>query len=132
MTPATTLAAEFAKSHGKRVDELMSTEVITAEEDTPVAEIAAILERNRIKRIPIMRGSELVGIVSQANLVQALASSAMATQDGVDESSCDQAGNPIAIGAAKVDGFRKSQRHCNGRQSSSVGTRRLGKRAHGA
>ncbi|CAN7705835.1 CBS domain-containing protein [Phyllobacterium sp. LjRoot231] len=86
MTPATTLAAEFAKSHGKRVDELMSKEVITATEDTPLAQIAAILERNRIKRVPIMRGSELVGIVSQANLVQALASSAMATQDGWDES----------------------------------------------
>lgn len=86
MTPATTLAAEFAKSHGMRVDDLMSSEVITATEDTPLTEIAAILERNRIKRIPIMRGSELVGIVSQANLVQALASSDMATQDGLDES----------------------------------------------
>lgn len=86
MTPATTLAAEFAKSHGMRVDDLMSSEVITATEDTPLTEIAAILERNRIKRIPIMRGSELVGIVSQANLVQALASSAMATQDGLDKS----------------------------------------------
>ncbi len=64
MTPATTLAAEFAKSHGKQVKELMSEDVITAKEDTPLAEIAAILERRRIKRIPITRDGALVGIVS--------------------------------------------------------------------
>jgi CBS domain-containing protein len=74
MTPATTLAAEFAKSHGKQVKELMSEDVVTAREDTPLAEIAAILERRRIKRIPITRDGALVGIVSRANLIQALAS----------------------------------------------------------
>jgi CBS domain-containing protein len=55
MTPAATLAAEYAKAHGKQVKELMSEDVITAREDTPLAEIAAILERRRIKRIPIIR-----------------------------------------------------------------------------
>lgn len=74
VTPASTLAAEFAKSHGKRVSEVMSKNLITATEDTPLAEIAAILERNRIKRVPIVRDGELVGIVSRSNLVQALAS----------------------------------------------------------
>ena len=74
MTPATTLAAEFAKSHGKRVSDLMSEDVISAGEDASLNEIAAILERNRIKRVPIVRGNELVGIVSRANLIQALAS----------------------------------------------------------
>jgi CBS domain-containing protein len=72
--PAATLAAEFAKSHGKRVEEVMSEQVITATEDAPLAEIAAILERNRIKRVPIVRDGELVGIASRSNLVQALAS----------------------------------------------------------
>jgi CBS-domain-containing membrane protein len=85
MTPATTLAAEFAKSHGKRVEELMSRDVITATEDTLLTEIATILERNRIKRIPIMRGGELVGIVSRANLVQALASATLAPTTGMDK-----------------------------------------------
>ena len=74
VTPAVTLAAEFAKSHGKRVEEVMSEDVITATEETPLAEIAAILERNRIKRVPIVRDGKLVGIVSRSNLVQALAS----------------------------------------------------------
>jgi CBS domain-containing protein len=55
MIPAATLAAEFAKSHGKRVNEVMSQEVITATEDTPLARIAGILERHRIKQVPIVR-----------------------------------------------------------------------------
>ena len=75
VTPASTLAGEFAKSHGRRVNEIMSTDVISAAEDTPLGEIATILERYRIKRVPILRGGKLVGIVSRSNLIQALASS---------------------------------------------------------
>jgi CBS domain-containing protein len=86
MTPATTLAAEFAKSHGKQVKELMSEHVIIANEDTPLAEIAAILERRRIKRIPIMRDGALVGIVSRANLIQALASTNLEPSKELDQS----------------------------------------------
>ncbi len=86
MTPATTLAAEFAKSHGKQVKELMSEDVITAGEDTPLAEIAAILERRCIKRIPITRDGALVGIVSRGNLVQALASATLEPGRELDQS----------------------------------------------
>jgi CBS domain-containing protein len=86
LTPATTLAAEFAKSHGKQVKELMSEDVITAKEDTRLAEIAAILERRRIKRIPITRDGALVGIVSRANLIQALASASLEPNKGLDQS----------------------------------------------
>ncbi len=86
MTPATTLAEEFAKSHGKHVEEVMSEDVITATEDTPVAEIAAALERNRIKRLPIVRDGKPVGIVSRANLIQALASSPPPAVNGGDQS----------------------------------------------
>jgi CBS domain-containing protein len=74
MTPASTLAGEFAKSHGRRVREVMSTDVVSAAEDTPLGEIATLLERYRIKRVPILRGGKLVGIVSRSNLIQALAS----------------------------------------------------------
>lgn len=75
MTPAATLAGEFAKSHGKRVAELMSQRVISASEETPLAEIAALLERNRIQRVPIIKDGKLVGVVSRTNIIQALASS---------------------------------------------------------
>jgi CBS-domain-containing membrane protein len=74
VTPASTLAGEFAKSHGRRVEECMSTDVISASEDTSLEEIATLLERHRIKRVPILRGGKLVGIVSRSNLIQALAS----------------------------------------------------------
>lgn len=75
LMPASTLAKEFAKAHGKKVSEVMSTDVITAGADAPVAEIAALLERHRIKRVPIVSDGKVVGIVSQSNLIQALASS---------------------------------------------------------
>ncbi|MGO9045658.1 MAG: CBS domain-containing protein [Xanthobacteraceae bacterium] len=75
VTPACKLAEEFAKSHGRRVEEIMSTDVVSVAEDTPLGEIATMLERHRIKRVPILRGGKLVGIVSRSNLIQALGSS---------------------------------------------------------
>ena len=71
---ASTLAEEFAKSHGKKVHELMATDVVSASEETTLSEIAALMERKRIKRVPIVKQGELVGMVSRSNLVQALAS----------------------------------------------------------
>jgi predicted transcriptional regulator len=53
---------------------VMTTEVVSAAEDTPLSEIAALLERKRIKRVPILRHGKLVGVVSRSNLIQALAS----------------------------------------------------------
>ena len=84
VTPAATLAEDFAKAHGRRVSELMSTHVVSAAEETSLAEIAALLERHRIKRVPILRDGELVGIVSRSNLVQALASSEPQPRAGGD------------------------------------------------
>src|SRR5262245_31612368 len=48
-----TLALEYIKSHSRKVADVMTHEVITASPDTPVADVAALLERNRIKRVPI-------------------------------------------------------------------------------
>jgi CBS domain-containing protein len=81
LTPATTLAEEFAKAHGRKVHEVMSDRVVSASEDTPLAEIASLLERNRIKRVPVLRGGKLVGIVSRANLIQALATQRVAQEE---------------------------------------------------
>jgi CBS domain-containing protein len=74
VTGATALAEDFAKSHGKKVGELMTTDVVSVTEETPLSEIAALLERKRIKRVPITRQGKLVGVVSRSNLIQALAS----------------------------------------------------------
>src|SRR5215470_12937230 len=84
LTPGSTLAEEFAKSHGRRVGEIMSTKVISASEDTPLGEIATLLEKHRIKRIPILRDGKAVGIVSRSNLIQALASAHAQASDGAE------------------------------------------------
>jgi CBS domain-containing protein len=69
-----TLANEFVKAHARSVADLMTRGVISASPDTPLHEIAALLERNGIKRVPIVANGQLVGIVTRANLVQAVAS----------------------------------------------------------
>jgi CBS domain-containing protein len=74
LTATETLAAEFVRSHSRRVTDVMTRKVVSAKPDTPLGEIAALLEKNRIKRVPIVDGGKVVGIVSRANIVQALAS----------------------------------------------------------
>src|SRR5262245_38096561 len=64
-------AFEYVKSHSRKVSDVMTRDVITASPDTPLGDIAAIMERNRIKRVPIVEGSKIVGIVSRANILQA-------------------------------------------------------------
>ena len=73
VTSNKTLAADYIKAHGRKVSELMTRKVITAKPDTPINEIALLLERHAIKRVPILDRGKLVGIVSRANLVQGLA-----------------------------------------------------------
>jgi CBS domain-containing protein len=74
VTGAGTLAEEFAKSHGKKVGEIMTPEVVAVSEETPLSEIATLFERKRIKRVPVTKDGKLVGVVSRSNLIQALAS----------------------------------------------------------
>jgi CBS domain-containing protein len=71
--------ADYVKTHARRARDIMTGEVITINPETPLAEIASVLESHGIKRVPVMRDGELVGIVSRANLVQALAGMRPAT-----------------------------------------------------
>jgi CBS-domain-containing membrane protein len=66
------LAAEFVRSHGRKVADVMSRNVITAREDTPAPEIARLMETHGIKRVPIVADGKLVGIVSRADFLTAL------------------------------------------------------------
>lgn len=72
-TTSDTVATDYVRSHARRADELMTRDVVTVTADTPVAEVARLLESKGIKRVPVVRDGVLVGIVSRANLVQALA-----------------------------------------------------------
>jgi CBS domain-containing protein len=65
-------AREYVKTHGVRAEDVMSRDVITVSEDALLEDIAAILEKNAIKRVPVLREGALVGIVSRANLLHGL------------------------------------------------------------
>lgn len=67
------LARDYVKSHGRKVKDIMTHDVITVSDTTELADIANLLETRRIKRVPVVRDGKLVGIVSRANLVRALA-----------------------------------------------------------
>jgi CBS domain-containing protein len=72
-----TNAMAYVKSHAQRVADVMTPDVIAVDVETPLHEIATLLESRRIKRVPVLRDNKLAGIVSRSNLLQALASSAV-------------------------------------------------------
>lgn len=64
---------DYLRTHGRRAEDVMTREVVAAAEDTPLPEIAALLEKHHVKRVPVLRDGRLVGIVSRANLLQGFA-----------------------------------------------------------
>ena len=58
------LAAEYARSHGRKVSGVMTKHVVTVTEDTSLEEVVQLMEDHRIKRVPVLRGEKLVGIVT--------------------------------------------------------------------
>jgi CBS domain-containing protein len=67
------LAEEYVHSHGRKVSEVMTAGPVSVTEDMPLEEVVTLMERHRIKRVPVMRSGKVVGIVSRANLLHALA-----------------------------------------------------------
>jgi CBS domain-containing protein len=74
LTSSEAMASDYIKSHSRKVVDVMTRRVVTATPDTPVGDIATLLEKHGIKRVPIVAEGKVVGIVSRANLLQALAS----------------------------------------------------------
>lgn len=66
-------ASDFVQEHGRKVSEVMTKSPLTITEDTALAEIVDLMERNNIKRVPVVRSEKVVGLVSRANLLQAVA-----------------------------------------------------------
>jgi len=79
-------AEAFVKSHGQRASDAMTREIVSVQEDAPLDEVATLLERHRIKRVPVVRDGKLVGIVSRANLLHGL----VAWRSGEAPSGSDQ------------------------------------------
>jgi CBS domain-containing protein len=74
-------ATDYVHEHGRKVSEVMTTDPITVAEDATLEQIVTSMETNGVKRLPVVRDSKLVGIVSRANLLQAVASLAREIPD---------------------------------------------------
>ena len=70
------LAEEYVHASAREVSEVMTTDVHTVSEDTPLDEVVTIMEQHRIRRVPVMRGKEVLGIVTRADLLRALINTA--------------------------------------------------------
>jgi CBS domain-containing protein len=79
-----TLANEYIRSHGRKVSEVMTPDPISIAPDTDLSEVIHVLEKNRIKRVPVVKDGKIVGILSRANLLQAL--SGLVRNASVDQS----------------------------------------------
>jgi CBS domain-containing protein len=67
------LASEYVRTHGRKVEEIMTRELVSVDPETPLDPIVELMERRRIKRVPVLEGEKLVGIVSRADFLRALA-----------------------------------------------------------
>lgn len=75
-------AVDFAHEHGRKVSEVMTQgDLFTATEDMPLEELVQLMERNDVKRVPVVSGDMLVGIVTRADLLRAVASLARDVPD---------------------------------------------------
>jgi len=79
------MAAEYTHSHGSKVSEVMTTDVQTVDEVTPIEDIVELLERRRIKRVPVVCGGQVVGIVTRSNLMRAMVSLARKAQPSASD-----------------------------------------------
>lgn len=79
------LADDYIHAHGRTVGQIMSREVATVAEDAPLGEIVAVMERHGIKRVPVIRGEAVVGVVSRRDLLHALVVGAKKTEPSASD-----------------------------------------------
>jgi len=65
------MAQEYVDTHSRRVGDLMTGEVVTIEESAPVADAVALMEKHRVRRLPVTRQGKLAGILSRSDLMRA-------------------------------------------------------------
>ncbi len=100
--------ADLISKSGQTVADIMSRRVISVAEDTPVDEIAQLLTSNHYKRVPITRGSKVVGVVSRADIVRMMASrwvcqTCGAVHHGQRPGACYDCGAPGAMFERELD-----------------------------
>jgi CBS domain-containing protein len=66
------LAGDYASTHARKVGEVMTSEVAVVAPSHELAIVVGLMEKHRIRRVPVVERGKLVGIVSRADLVRAL------------------------------------------------------------
>lgn len=79
------VAAEYTRSHGSKVAEVMTQTVHTVEDTTPIEDIVDLMERHRIKRVPVVCGGLVVGIITRSNLMRAMVNMTRAAPGATDD-----------------------------------------------
>ncbi|WP_363253880.1 CBS domain-containing protein [Mesorhizobium sp.] len=67
------IADEYVRANGRRVDEVMTTDVVSASPRASLAEIVELMTRHNIKNVPIVEAGEILGIITRSDLLRALA-----------------------------------------------------------
>jgi CBS domain-containing protein len=78
-------AHDYAKSHARFIQGVMTEEVIAVTEDASLEEIVSLMEKHAIKRVPVMRGEDVVGMLSRSDLLRALVTASRRRDEAVDD-----------------------------------------------
>jgi CBS domain-containing protein len=95
------VASDFVHERGRKVGKIMTLDPCTVTEDAPLEDVVSLMERNNIKRLPVMRGDQLVGIVTRSNLLQAVAELAREVPDPTADD--DHIRNHVITSIEKAD-----------------------------
>jgi CBS domain-containing protein len=96
-----TVASDFVHERGRKVEEIMTLEPCTVTEDATLEEVVQLMEQHNVKRLPVMRADQLVGIVTRSNLLQAVAELAREVPDPTADD--DHIRNHIIAAIEKAD-----------------------------
>lgn len=78
-------AADFTRAHGRKVADVMTRDVLSVAADAPLTDIVALMEEHRVKRVPVLDGDRVVGVVSRADLLRALSVAARERHETVGD-----------------------------------------------
>jgi CBS domain-containing protein len=95
------MASDFVREQGRKVGEIMTLDPCTVKEDTTLEDVVELMEQNNIKRLPVLRGDQLVGIVTRTNLLRAVAELARDVSDPTADD--DHIRNHIITSIEKAD-----------------------------
>lgn len=133
LTGSSQVALDFARQHGRKVNQIMSPNPITIEEDTPLEQVVQLMESHGVTRFPVMRDKKLVGMVTRTDFMTAIANLRLdlSSSSGDDDQICASViaalahapWRPAALNVSVHDGIvslRGNIRNDNARKATTV------------